>query len=104
MSTARASVTAALPGRSSRFFAPRLSGRNSGVRAMVVRPMGTFTKSTQRQPNALVKSPPRMTPEAKPADATAPKVPRARLRPAPWGKVVVMSDRTEGATMEAASP
>ena len=67
-------------------------------------PIGTLTNSTQRQLRPLVRIPPRSTPAAPPAPATAPQIPSARLRSAPSAKVVVMIERAAGETIAAPSP
>jgi len=67
-------------------------------------PIGTFTKSTERQPNALVSTPPNSTPAAAPEPATAPQIESARLRSDPSRKVAVTSESAAGANSAAPRP
>ncbi len=81
-----------------------LSSNSSGASTAAMRPIGTFTNSTQRQLSPLVRIPPSSTPAAPPAPATAPQMPSARLRSAPSEKVVVMIESAAGETIAAPRP
>ena len=99
-------MTVTAPGRSN-VLAPssaRLSTSVRGASAAAANPIGTLTNSTQRQLRPLVRIPPRSTPAAPPAPATAPQTPSARLRSAPSAKVVVIIDSAAGETIAAPRP
>src|SRR6185312_15519596 len=99
-------VTVIAPGKSKVLAASsaRLSLSVLGASAAAASPIGTLTNSTQRQLSPLVRTPPRRTPAAPPAPATAPQIPRARLRSAPSANVVVMIESAAGETMAAPRP
>ena len=99
-------VTVTAPGKSKlrRAGSARLSEMSHGVRRIAPIPIGTFTNSTERQPSALVRTPPDSTPAAAPAPATAPQTASALLLSLPSRKVAVTSESAAGARSAAASP
>src|SRR3954451_13474646 len=82
----------------------RLSAIRRGDSAATTRATGTFTHSTHSQPRPSVRIPPKSTPAAPPAPATAPQAPSALLRSAPSRKVVVTIDRADGEMIAAPRP
>src|SRR5437879_12384634 len=66
---------------------PPESTRNFWERAAPTAPIGTFTNNIDLQPNAAVRTPPRIEPAAKPAESTEMKIPRAPFPSLPPGKV-----------------
>ena len=99
-------MTVTAPGRSNVVVpsSARLSTSVRGASSAAMSPIGTLTNSTQRQLRPLVRIPPSSTPAAPPAPATAPQIPRARLRSAPSANVTVMIDSAAGATIAAPRP
>jgi hypothetical protein len=97
-------VTVTAPGRSNVVVpsSARLSTSVRGASIAATSPIGTLTNSTQRQLRPLVRIPPISTPAAQ--LATAPQIPRARLRSAPSLNVTVMIDSAAGATIAAPRP
>src|SRR5260370_1078291 len=85
------------PGRSK---APRRrsdSPSTRGARNASSRPIGTFTKNTQRQLAYWTSRPPAIRPTAPPATLIAAYTPIARARGGPSGKVTAISDTAGGA-------
>ncbi len=75
-----------------------------GVRTAISTPMGTLTKSTQRQSSHSVSMPPASSPIAPPPAETAANTPNARFRSGPSGKVVVMSASDVGDAIAPPTP
>src|SRR5918993_3522440 len=67
-------------------------------------PTGTLIRKTQLQPGPDVSAPPAMTPIEAALPPTAPKMPRALLRAAPWANVLVTIERADGEARAAAGP
>src|SRR5262249_57049023 len=80
------------------------SETSDGVRRAATIAIGTLTNSTERQPRALVSTPPSRTPAAAPEPATAPQTERARLRSDPSRNVAVTSESAAGAIRAAPRP
>ncbi len=92
------------PGRSK---APRRrsdSPSTRGARNASSRPIGTFTKNTQRQLAYWTSRPPAIRPTAPPATLIAAYTPIARLRGGPSGKVTAISDSAVGAASAPPTP
>ena len=68
------------------------------------RPIGTFTKNTQRQLANWTSRPPAIRPTAPPATLIAAYTPIARLRGGPSGNVTAISDSAVGAANAAPMP
>ncbi len=87
---------------------PLPSGRSTGrirlAAKAVASASGTFTKNTQLQPKALVSTPPRREPAARPALPMAPHTEVARLRSGPGAKVVKTSIRVAGVSSAPPTP
>jgi hypothetical protein len=105
-SAAIPSETASAPGRSRRRTrtAARLSWSRKGAASAARTATGTLTSITQRQPAALVNSPPRIIPATNPPDNTAPYTPSARVRSGPSRNIVVSNDSAAGAIKAPATP
>ena len=102
-----AAVMVIAPGRSSRGRGPSSAGgfgTSTGASRAAPRPTGTLTKKTHRQSSRSVRMPPRITPETKPKESTAPYAPSAQLRSVPSLNDVVSRDRAAGATTAAPRP
>src|SRR4051794_1872918 len=105
MSSARPAVTVTAPRTSKPWRSGDvLSATSIGVSAAAARPIGTLTNSTHSQPSESVRIPPKRTPAAPPAPATAPQTPSALLRSAPSAKVVVTIDSAAGEMIAAPRP
>src|SRR5258707_14930201 len=100
-----AAVTISAPGTSTRTRLPRdrRPAPRAGSAARTIRPTGTLMKKIHRQPGPEVSTPPRITPTAEPAPASAAQTPRALFRSAPV-KVVVTSDSADGDSSAAPAP
>jgi hypothetical protein len=73
--------------------AGRSVASNTAASPMSSTPTGTLMKNTQRQPGPSVSRPLAITPTDAEVPPTAPKIPRARLRSWPSGKVTASIDR-----------
>ena len=71
---------------------------------MSTMPTGTLMKNTQRQPGPSVSRPLAITPTEAAPPPMAPKMPSARFRSCPSGKVTARIDRAAGATRAAPNP
>src|SRR5207248_3579783 len=99
-------VTESAPGRSRCLSAARPGWltRNFWERIAATVPIGTLTNRTDLQPNAAVRTPPEIEPAAKPADSTETKMPSARFRSFPSGKVVTRIAKAVAVEMAAPIP
>ena len=92
------------PGRSNRPRRRSDSGSTRVASSATARPIGTFTKNTQRQLAKVSSSPLASRPTAPPAMLIPAYTPIARLRGGPSGKVTAISDSAVGAANAPPTP
>ena len=105
-SRTRPAVTLTAPGMSIRrtTASPPFRAMYRCAKTVAAAPIGTFTNMTDLQPKAAVRTPPAIEPAANPADSTETRIPNARFRSGPSGKVAARIAKAVAVVMAAAMP